>query len=322
MRPRQLVSVVVAAGLALAAAGFTPAAGAQDTLVPLPRIESRVTDAAAVLSAADRQSLEAKLAAFEQAHGSQIVVLLVPTTQPENIADFAHRVGEQHQFGRKGIGDGLLIVVATGDKRVRIEVARALEGAIPDLAAKRVIREFMGPAFAKGEYAAGLNAGLDRLFGLVEGEQLPAPRNAAPEHRQHGALGALLLLLLPLFVVSLVAGVVLSRAVGRAAPFLAASGGGGAAAVLASSALVGGIFGVIVLALAMAITARAGSLPASAYGRRDGGWGGGFLPGGFGGGSAGGGFGGGFSSGGGGDFAGGGASGDWGGGGDSGGSSE
>ena len=100
MRLRQLRRVLSAAGLALAAALSSAAAGAQEPLAPVPRIESRVTDAAAMLSAADRDALDAKLAAFEHAHGSQIVVVLVPTTKPEDISDFAHRVGEQYRFGR------------------------------------------------------------------------------------------------------------------------------------------------------------------------------------------------------------------------------
>lgn len=283
---------------------------AQD-VQPVPALQARVTDLAGVLSAADRQGLEDKLAGFEQAHGSQIVILLVPTTKPEDIFSYANRVAQSWKVGRKGVGDGLVIVVATQDKRVRIEVARALEGAIPDLAAKRVIREAMGPRFEKGDFAGGLNAAVDQLIGLVEGEQLPAPAQPAARGDHNDAPAGMVGVLFPLFIGALVVGSILSRVMGKGGSFLTSIGGGVLAGFVVSSAVVGVIFGMAVLLFTLAAAARTGF---SGLGRGSRGWGGPTIFGGGGGGSWGGssGGGGGFSSGGGGDFSGGGASGSWG----------
>ncbi len=111
-----------------------------------------------------KAQLEAKLAAFEQAKGSQIAVIVVPSTQPEPISDFTNRVGDAWKIGRKGVGDGVLIAVAVKDRRVWISVARALEGAIPDVVATRITRELMGPQFARGDFAAGIDAGVDAVM--------------------------------------------------------------------------------------------------------------------------------------------------------------
>ncbi|MFZ4551128.1 MAG: TPM domain-containing protein [Aquabacterium sp.] len=136
-------------------------------------------DQSAMLSTAQRQALENQLTALEQARGSQVVVLLVPTTQPEDIAAFANRVADAWKIGRKDIGDGLLIVVAKNDRRVRIEVARALEGAIPDLTAHRIIDDVMTPAFKQGDFAGGLTQGISQIDKLIAGEALPVPAPSA-----------------------------------------------------------------------------------------------------------------------------------------------
>ena len=273
------------------------------TVLPVPVPKTRVTDPGLLLTAPARDALEAKLAAFEQGHGSQIAVLLVATTQPEPIEDFAHRVGEAWKIGRKGVGDGLLIIVARDDKRVRIDVARALEGAIPDLAAKRVIRENMAPRFAQGDYAGGLDAGMDALFRLIEGEALPPPTARQPT--QTGDNYDYEAWLMMGFIAVIVGGSILKAIFGRAAgSFIGASGAGVIAWLVASSVLA---------ALAIALVALV-FLLIMGNGR-----GGGLVPGlggglgGFGGSSGASGSGGGFSSGGGGDFGGGGASGGWGG---------
>src|SRR6185369_16397605 len=117
----------------------------------------RVIDQTATLSTGQRDALTAKLAALEEQTGSQVVVLLVPTTQPEDDASYAQRVADTWKIGRRNVGDGLLIVVAKNDRRVRIEVAKTLEGAIPDLAAKLVITQTILPAFRSGDFAGGLN---------------------------------------------------------------------------------------------------------------------------------------------------------------------
>ncbi|MEF9943686.1 MAG: TPM domain-containing protein, partial [Burkholderiaceae bacterium] len=167
---------------------------------------ARVTDRTGPLRPQEKAALEAKLAAFETAHGSQVAVLMLPSTQPEPIEDYAHRVGEAWKIGRAGVGDGLLMVVAKDDRRVRIDVARTLEGAIPDVAAKRVIREDIGPRFKNGDYAGGINAGLDRLFGLVEGEGLPAPVGVPAKTVNAGE--DMVALLLPFIVVGVIAAAV------------------------------------------------------------------------------------------------------------------
>ena len=275
-------------------------------LLPVPALKARVTDLSATVGQLERNALEAKLAAFEQAHGSQIAILIVASTQPEPIEDFAHRVGETWKIGRKGVGDGLLIVVAKNDKRVRIDVARALEGAIPDLAAKRVIRESMSPRFAQGDFAGGLNAGVTQLIGLIEGEKLPPPVLAQSGSRtsDNNDLEGWLMMG---FIAVIVGGSILKALFGRAGgSFLGAGGAGIIAWVVAGS---------MWMALAIAVVALLFLL---VMGGGRGGRGGGFGPP-FGGGVGSGGSGsggsswGGFSSGGGGDFSGGGASGGWGG---------
>src|SRR5512137_3189478 len=136
---------------------------------------ARVTDTAGVLGGGAKDRLEAKLAAFEQAKGSQIAVIVVPSTQPEPIADFTNRVGDAWKIGRKGVGDGMLITVAVNDRRVWISVARALEGALPDAVATRISREVIAPRFKQGDFGGGLAAGLDAIFKRIDGEGLPTP---------------------------------------------------------------------------------------------------------------------------------------------------
>jgi uncharacterized protein len=289
-----------------------PAAG-QDVL-PVPALSARVIDQTATLSAAQRQALEDKLAAFEGSQGTQIVVLLVPTTQPEDIAAYAQRVADQWKIGRRDVGDGLLMVVAKNDRRIRIEVAKTLEGAVPDLAARQIIERRISPAFKAGDFAGGIDAGLDALIARIKGEGLPEPSATPPAGG--GAEAPWEELAMFFFIAVFVVGGILSRVLGRRLGMLVTSGGAGAAAW----ALGAGIGAAIVAALLAAIMVGvfgAARLARQAT-RRRGGWGGslpGSVGGGWGGGSGwggGGGFGGGgFGSGGGGDFGGGGASGDW-----------
>ena len=132
---------------------------AQD-LLPVPALSARVIDQTATLSDAQRAALEARLAAFEAESGPQIVVLIVPTTAPEDIAAYAWRVADTWKIGRRDVGDGLLLIVAKNDRAVRIEVARALEGAVPDLAARQIIDRAIVPAFRAGDFAGGIAAAL------------------------------------------------------------------------------------------------------------------------------------------------------------------
>ena len=150
------------------------AATAQE-LVKVPALSGRVVDGAGLLSTAERSVLEQKLADFEAQAGPQIVVLTLRTTAPEDIASYAQRVGDAWKIGRRQVGDGLLIVLAKDDRRVWIAPAKALEGAVPDLAAKRIIEQVITPAFRQGDVAGGLLAGLNHLQARIEGEALPEP---------------------------------------------------------------------------------------------------------------------------------------------------
>jgi uncharacterized protein len=298
-----LLQRLARAALACAFASTALLAWAQDVL-PVPALTARVIDQTGTLRPEQQQALEAKLAAFEQAQGSQIVVLMVPTTQPEDIAAYAHRVADTWKIGRREVGDGLLLVVAKNDRRVRIEVARALEGAIPDLAAYRIIDEFITPAFRQGDFAGGIDAGLDRLMGLVRGEGLPPPAQGSRRGDTPPGLGEWLAFVL---VGTPIVGGIFSSLMGRRLGSVATGGVIGAVGWLVTASIVmGALIGVVALVVALAMGAG-GGLGAGRGGRSGGPiiWGGG----GRGGGGWGGG--GGFGSGGGGSFGGGGASGRW-----------
>ncbi|MCC9596907.1 MULTISPECIES: YgcG family protein [unclassified Rubrivivax] len=294
--------------LALLLALFVPVVFAQGGLKPVPALTARVIDQTATLAPAARDALEARLAAFEAEAGPQIVVLIVPDTAPEDIAAYAWRVADQWKIGRREVGDGVLVLVSMGDRRVRIEVARALEGAIPDLAARQIIDRAIRPAFREGDYAGGLEAGVDQLIARIRGENLPLP--AAAGRGEDGTQFEDWVVLL-FFGVPVMASV-LSGALGRklGVPLTAAIAGGIAWWVTASVLVALGV-GVAALVFALVFSvASALRQIGGGSGRGGGGWGGG---GGFGGGGfrGGGGGGGGFRSGGGGSFGGGGASGGW-----------
>jgi uncharacterized protein len=294
---------VLAAAALLAAFVFGPALA--EDLVPVPVLTGRVIDQTATLTPAQADALSAKLAAIEKERGAQIVILIVPTARPEDIFSYAQRVATSWKLGRKEVGDGLLLTVAKNDRDVDIRVAATLQGAIPDVAASRIIRENILPAFKAGDFAGGLNVAVDRLGALVAGEQLPAPR--AESQRPRGRIGfdwqdmAIFL-----FVGVPILGRILSSVMGRKLGALATGGAVGALGwFLTTSLLVAAGAGVVALFI-VGVMGLGGS--------RGGGigpviWGGG--GGGFGGGGFGGGGDGGFSSGGGGNFDGGGASGRW-----------
>ena len=282
-------------------------ARAQD-VQPVPPLKARVVDTLGWLTAAERDALEQKLAAFEAEAGPQIVVLLVASTQPEDIASYAQRVADAWKIGRREVGDGVLLVAARDDRKLRIEVAKALEGAVPDLAARQIISQQISPAFKRGEVAAGLGAGVDALIARIRGEHLPAPRQAPGAPGSAGAAAGFdwETLAMFFFVGVPVVGGLLTSVMGRKLGSAATAGGAGALAWwLSTSLLVAGGAGLVALVL-VGLLGVGGSA-----GRGRGGFGG--IPpviwGG--GGGRGGGGGGGFSSGGGGDFGGGGASGDW-----------
>jgi uncharacterized protein len=287
-----------------------PAAEARlpDGTLAIPPL-ARVTDTAGVLDAQAKAQLETKLAEFEKSKGSQIAIIVVPSTQPEPIADFTNRVGAAWKIGRQGVGDGVLMTVAVKDRRAWISVARALEGAIPDVAAARITRELMGPRFAKGDFAGGLNAGVDGVIRLVEGEGLPTPAGI-PRQRVDAGEG-LLAALVPLVIFGAIVGSLLRRIFGVPGAAFAGAGAGAIAGFLLSSLIIGVVAAIAVFVFsAMGGGGGTGRGGRVLGGRRHGGPI--IIPGGWsGGGGWGGGGGGGWSSGGGGDFAGGGGGSSW-----------
>ena len=281
---------------------------AQDVL-PVPALTARVIDQTATLTPAQLQALSTKLEALETQRGAQGVVLIVPTSQPEDIASYGQRVADTWKVGRRDIGDGVVIVVAKNDRRINIEVAKTLEGAIPDVIAGRIINEQIKPAFKAGDYAGGLNAAVDQLSRRIAGENLAAPTakgSGAPRGSQGFDLQSMAIFL---FVAVPILGAILTGIFGRKLGALLTGGAvGGIGWFLTASLLVAGGAGLVALFLVGVMGAGGSAL--GGMGR--GGpiiWGGG--GGGFGGRGGGGGGGGGFGSGGGGNFGGGGASGGW-----------
>jgi uncharacterized protein len=294
--------------LALLAAGPSPAAGWEagtDGLMPIPSLAARVTDLTQTLAPAETQALDAKLADWEARTGNQLVVLMVPTTQPEPIEAYSIRVADAWKIGRKGQDNGVLLLVAKNDRKMRIEVGYGLEGTLTDVTARRIIAETITPFFRDGNFAAGINAGVDRIIAVVaEGRPLPPPKAQTRAASPAGGINLETLLVVLFIVVPLVGGILRSM-FGRLLGSTVGAGIVGAAAwfVVGSLAvaIVAAIIGFVVMIF---IGSGAGMM-----GRRGGGWtsGGGWSGGGgWGGGGGGGGF-----SGGGGGFGGGGASGGW-----------
>ncbi len=255
-------------------------------VVGVPELSRRVTDLTATLSAEQAAELENKLAAFEAKKGSQIAVLMVPTTGSKDIAEFGIEVADLSQIGRKGIDDGVILIVAKDDRTLRLEVGYGLEGVIPDAVAKRVIAETITPYFKGGDYAGGINAGVSQLMALIDGEALPGPSESPVSKQNEGGF---------MFIVlgGLVAGFTLSVIMGRVmAGMLAGLGSGAVAALMLGLGFSVALFIGLMVFLIVGVRSMGGR-----------GWTNG---GGFGGSSGGGSWGGG-----GGRFGGGGASGSW-----------
>jgi uncharacterized protein len=287
--------VSVLARLLWAVVAAWPLAAA--ALVPVPPLEHRVTDLTATLDAAALATLEGRLTAIEARKGSQIAVLIVPTTEPEAIEQYAIRVAEAWQLGRKDVDDGVLLLVAKEDRALRIEVGYGLEGSIPDAIAKQIVADVITPYFRSGDFAGGISAGVEALVRVIDGEPLPPPDRAwKPEASKFESAFVALLVIAGVF------GTLLRSALGRV---FGSALTGGVAGFVVWLILGTAVFAIIAGVIAFALTLGGGP----GAGRR-GGWGGGFPGGGFprGGGSFGGG--GGFRGGGGG-FGGGGASGRW-----------
>lgn len=253
--------------------------------VEIPELSHRVTDLTATLGNEQATALENRLAAFEAKKGSQIAVLIVSTTQPEDIAQFGVRVAEAWKIGRKNVDDGVILIVAKEDRKLRLEVGYGLEGAIPDAIAKRVIAETITPLFKKGDYPGGIDAGVTQLMQLIEGEPLPAPLEGVSNQLDEGAF---------MFILfgGLMAGFVLSAMMGRIMGGMLAGLGAGVVAAL----FFGLSFAIVLIGLMVFFIVSV---------RHSGGGGWSSGGGGFGGGS------GGSWGGGGGSFGGGGASGSW-----------
>ena len=264
--------------------------------VAVPPLTARVTDLTGTLTREQQAGLERMLQEFEARKGTQLAVLLVPTTAPETVEQYALRVAEQWKPGRKKIDDGAILVVAKNDRALRIEVGYGLEGVLNDATASRIIREIIVPRFRDGDFYGGINAGLDRMMRLIDGEPLPEPARGASAGE-----GGFMQSLPVLLIAALIGGALLRALLGR---FLGAAATGGIVGFLAWT-----------LAGAMAIAVLAGVLAflftlAGGFGGRRGYYGGPGLPGGGWGGGSWGSGGGGFR-GGGGSFGGGGASGRW-----------
>ncbi|MEY4762604.1 MAG: hypothetical protein RLZZ200_2460 [Pseudomonadota bacterium] len=277
-----------------------PAGAAEPLVVPVPKLESPVTDLTGTLTAAQQSELEQKLLEFQRRKGAQVALLMVPSTGPEAIEQYSIRVVDTWKLGRDKPDDGVLLLVALQDRRVRIEVGYGLEGALTDAASRRIIGDTITPLFRQGDFYGGVSAGLQQIMAVVEGEALPPPDHGWS--RQGDMPGRN-------YVIGLFLLVVFGAVSGLFGGRLLGSLGGGAAG--------GFLVFLITHSIALAVLAGIGLLVftllgAFAHVGRGSGFGGGGLGGGFGGGLGGGGFGGGGGfSGGGGGFGGGGASGNW-----------
>ena len=284
----------VKALLLACALGWSALAAAQ---VPVPPLTGHVTDQTGTLTAEQKATLEQTLTAFEARKGSQLAVLMVASTAPEQVEQFALRVAEKWKLGRKKVDDGAILVVAKDDRAVRIEVGYGLEGALNDLTSKRIISEMILPRFKAQDFYGGITAGVAQMIRVIDGEPLPEPSNAPAR-----SVGSVQRYAPVLFILALAVGGVLRAELGKVPGSLVT---GGVVAVIAWF-----VVGAVSLALGAGVVALFVTLLGGGMGGRGGLGGIGGLGGYYGGGGRGGGGGGGFSGGGGG-FGGGGASGRW-----------
>lgn len=255
--------------------------------VAVPPLKARVTDLTGTLQPDQQSALEQTLQAFENSKGSQIAVLIVPTTQPETIEQYAIRVADAWKLGRKGVDDGVLLLIARNDRKLRVEVGYGLEGAIPDAVAKRIVSEIITPHFKQEDYFGGIRAGVDRIIRVIDGEPLPEMKSSRA--KDGGGSGDWLAIG---FVLAVVVGGAMRALLG---PFV---GGlvAGSIAVVVAWLLFASLMMALVAGLLVFIFTILGRHGGGGWSSGGGGWSGG----------GGGGFGGG-----GGGFGGGGASGNW-----------
>ncbi|MEW5890107.1 MAG: YgcG family protein, partial [Pseudomonadota bacterium] len=269
-------------------------AGAAQDLVPVPPLTGRVTDLTGTLTRDQAADLENDLARFERERGSQIAILLVPSTQPEPIEAYGIRVAEAWRIGRKGIDDGVIVLVAKDDRRLRIEVGYGLEGVLPDAVAKRIVAEVITPRFKQGDFYGGLKAGIGAIEALIVGEPLPPP--AAQSRHSESYWDRFEEMLVIGIIAATVVGGILRAVLGRLVGSLATGGLVGALAWAISGSLVAALVAALLVLIFVLAMGGGGRRYYGGWGGHGGGWGS----------SGGGGF-----SGGGGGFGGGGASGNW-----------
>ena len=265
--------------------------GLTSAQVAVPPLTGHVIDQTGTLSAEQKATLEQTLTAFEARKGSQLAVLMVASTAPEEVEQYALRVAEQWKLGRKKVDDGAILVVAKDDRAMRIEVGYGLEGALNDLTSKRIISETILPRFKSQDFYGGITAGVAQVIRVIDGEPLPAP-----SARSSQGIGNVQQYAPMLFILALAVGGVLRAILGKVPGSLVT---GGVVAVIAWFVVGAVSMAVVAGVIALVVTLMGGGM----LGRGLGGY--------YGGGGRGGGGGGGGFSGGGGGFGGGGASGRW-----------
>jgi uncharacterized protein len=279
--------------------------------VAVPPLSGRVVDQTGTLSAGDVDTLTQRLRNLETRKGSQVAVLIVPTTQPETIEQFSIRVAEAWKIGRRKIDDGALLVIAKDDRKLRIEVGYGLEGALTDVTARRIIDEIIAPRFKAGDFSGGISDGVDRIIRVIDGEPLPAPRPEASHSVDPDMLFNIIFSPFGFFGFIAIAGItrhLLGRLLGSG---VTAGVVGAVFWLLLGSIAVSSVLGVIAFFLTLFGDAiLSASQQASRSAGRGGGWSSGSSGGSWSGGSSSGSSDSGFS-GGGGSFGGGGASGSW-----------
>lgn len=258
----------------------------------VPKLWARVTDLTNTLTSSEKSRIESELENLEQTKGSQIAVLIVPTTEPEPIEDYSIRVAEAWKIGREGVDDGVILLIAKNDRKLRIEVGYGLEGAVTDAKSRQIIEEYITPAFKQGDFGGGISDGVAAIAQLVAGEELPEPTYADNTNPGNGINGWFIFI----FIFAMIVSSATKKKLGNGK-----SKGIGSIVAFIGGMLLFGVIGGIGLVFFYLIFSSIGG------GRG----GGGYYGGGFGGGNSGSSFGGGGFSGGGGSFGGGGASGSW-----------
>ncbi len=282
--------------VALTICVVTTARAAEGDLLAVPKLDARVTDVAAVLSAADKARITERIRAFEQKKGGQIAVLVVDSTAPEAIFDYALRVGEAWKLGRRGVDDGVLFVIAKGDRKMQILTGPGVQGVLTDAVSKRIIAEIVAPRFREAKFGDGIYDGVDKIAAVIDGEALPPPPKKKQASQSSGGENFFLLAIFAVLFVAPLLRTILGR-------FLGATATGGVIGAASWWILGGMLLPIAVGAIAFIVALVSGMMN---FSRGGGGWGGGgWSSGGSSGGSAD------SFSGGGGSFDGGGASGDW-----------